>query len=135
MEKAPTLPVPNEPSKRHAECLKVLTEELAKSALHFRQELTEADVAIYYEALKESDPVSLREALQCCRNTMQFMPKISDVRACYSEPMKSVPVKNRTSIREWFEPYGRDKRVHYFEYSNGARYVTLENLPMEGERA
>lgn len=121
-----TLQGSGEHSKRREEVWRVLVTELSKCALHSRQELTEAELAVYYESLRDRDPEALRTAIRRCRETQGLIPKIPEIEARYAEPVP--PLGEKKLARDWYEPYNATMRLHYFEGEDGGRHVRIEPI-------
>jgi hypothetical protein len=103
--------------------------ELAKCAIHFRAEISDADYEIYLEGLKgfsDGDRVAagVRRAMQECR----FMPKLRDILQWMPEPEHDNPKPDLILVREFDEPYSKTHKLHVYEYEQGYRQVRMVRL-------
>lgn len=98
-----TLKEPNGLSGRHAQCWKVLVQELTKCAVHCRQELTKADVLVYFESLKDSQPEALRNAIRKCRESLPYIPKIHEIKNSYDPVRPATYADLGPVVDEWVE--------------------------------
>ena len=121
-----TNPVLQEHFRRHEQVWRVLVAQLSKCALHSRQGITESDYQLYYEAFQDADPQELAMAIQRCRESGDFIPKIHHIREMYREPVKQTI--GRKVKFSWYEYYSETHRAHYFEYEDGGRAVRFEPL-------
>jgi hypothetical protein len=122
-------------SQQEKKCLQILTVELMKSAVHCRQELTESDIRVYFESLRNRDPEAVRTAIVRCRETLSFLPKLSEILDRLSESRPAAAGPKRHVVRQWTEPFNATRQVRYFEYGDGTRCVAFEDVPTAGAEA
>ena len=116
-----TLNEPKELSEKQRQCWRVLTKELAKCALHSRQEIGRADYLVYFESLGSKDPESLRAAIVKCREKLDYIPKIHEIENEYEPPApKAVDMKIYGNLlREYTEPWSETADILFSEYEHG----------------
>jgi hypothetical protein len=120
-----TLKEPCVLSKQQRDCWRVLSQELSKTALHCRQDLTEPDVMVYFESLKDRDPEAVKAAIVSCREQMDFIPKLNHILDRLSPKDKNIVMEGATIVREWDEPYSPTQNIHYTEYEGGYRQASF----------
>jgi hypothetical protein len=102
-----------------------LTEELTKCAVHSRQEISENEIYVYFESLKDRDPAVLRAAIRRCREALDYVPKLHEI-ISRLESVRYFTYPDLGGIaREWVEG-----GVRYCEYRKapGVRFfVRFEN--------
>lgn len=84
---------------------RAIIQGVGKCALHFRVELTDADLAIFKHALRDVELWRIEKAFERCLNECQFMPKLVDVWAKMPEPERPLEgsVLERLPASEWTE--------------------------------
>jgi hypothetical protein len=103
--------------------------QLTKLALHFRAEMTEPDFEIYLDGLSGYSEGRVLAGLDRCLTECEYMPRLKEIiqRIPDIETSNKAP-DNRKLIRDFYEPYSRELKVHVFEYEGGYRQVKLERV-------
>lgn len=103
--------------------------QLAKLALHFRAEMTEPDFEIYLDGLSGYSEGRVVKGLDRCLTECEYMPRLKEIIQRIPEVATSNEAPdNRKLIREFYEPYTLELRLHVWEYEGGYRQVAIERI-------
>lgn len=97
---------------------------VGQCALHFRIELTDADLEIFKHALRNTDALRIEAAFDRCLNECEFMPKLADVWAKMPEAEPSQEgIEFGVDAQEWTEQY-EGRTIRYKGDPKGTRVIT-----------
>lgn len=104
----------------------MVTKALAKCALNYRVELSDADYRVYIEKLwhiKESSRIV--RAIDLCIEKCDFMPKIKDILANMPDRESHNPKLPDVVVKTWREPFTSTSDVEYEQFENGNKQVRV----------
>ena len=94
-------------------------------AVHFRADLTEAEMRIYCDSLAHEDPERLEVAFQRSLHECEFLPKLKEI--LERMPYRPSPVKtDAVPASQHYEPIDEGHHLHVWITSEGQRYVRVE---------
>lgn len=103
-----------------------IARELIACALHFRTELSDADLEIYAHGLRDVEVHRVQAALARCLRECEFMPKLYDIFTKMPEKgTPTAPYDAGKVVREWDEPYVGNSMLHWVETEDGAKRVRI----------
>ena len=88
---------------------------VGKSALHFRTEISDADIEIYIDGLRDCGLDRISVGFERCIKECEFMPKLRDLFDKMPEVEQKRQIDCGKILKEWKTPYGAGTVAHYYE--------------------
>ncbi len=104
-----------------------MTRMLATCFLHFRAELTDADIQIYLDGLRGCSLERVARAFERCRKECEFPPRLRDLFDKMPDTERNTaPIDCGRVLKEWTIQLGSGSVAHYFETEKAGTLCRIE---------